>query len=590
MTATASAAAASPEPMAEDAPPIMRQGMAGDWARAALAVDLLAVDPVGLGGMHLRARPGPVRDAALARLSAVPLPRQKLHPAMGDEALFGGLDLTATLGAGRMVQRAGLLAEPRLLVLAMAERCTPGMAARLAAHADRRTGALVLLDEGVDPEETAPTALSDRLAFALSLDGIGRQLVATAMPAGSAQLAAARHRLARIVLPDDVIEALVVLAARLGIDGLRAPMLALAAARAHAALAGRDTVAEADIAAAAALVLVPRATRAPAQEEPTQPDDPPPPDTEDEQPDDGDTANEPDQTMDLPSEMLVDAIAAMLPPDLLAAMAGRMGRAARGAAGSGAGARRQGNRRGRPLPSRPGRPDSAHRIDMVATLRAAAPWQRLRSADRPDAAGLVQLRPGDIRLKRFEDRSDRLLIFAVDASGSAAIARLAEAKGAIELLLAEAYARRDHVALIAFRGTGAEELLPPTRSLVQTKRRLAGLPGGGGTPLAAGLRAGLEAALAARGRGMTPTLALLTDGRANIALDGRADRPQAGLDATAMAHALRARGIPAVVLDTAARPQAALRGLAAAMNAIYLPLPRADANRISAAIGAARGT
>ena len=88
---------------------------------------------------------------------------------------------------------------------------------------------------------------------------------------------------------------------------------------------------------------------------------------------------------------------------------------------------------------------------------------------------------GDIRLRRYEERSDRLLIFTVDASGSAALARLAEAKGAIEILLAEAYARRDHVCLIAFRGTEAELLLPPTRSLVQTKRRLAGLPGGGGT-------------------------------------------------------------------------------------------------------------
>jgi magnesium chelatase subunit D len=82
----------------------------------------------------------------------------------------------------------------------------------------------------------------------------------------------------------------------------------------------------------------------------------------------------------------------------------------------------------------------------------------------------------DLRHKRYEIGSDRLLIFTVDASGSAAVARLAEAKGAVELLLGEAYARRDHVALYAFRGTGSEALLPPTRSLVQTKKRLAALP------------------------------------------------------------------------------------------------------------------
>jgi magnesium chelatase subunit D len=167
------------------------------------------------------------------------------------------------------------------------------------------------------------------------------------------------------------------------------------------------------------------------------------------------------------------------------------------------------------------------------------------------------------------------------------MARLGEAKGAIELLLAEAYARRDHVALIAFRGEGAELLLPPTRSLVQTKRRLAGLPGGGGTPLAHGLQAAMELAHQARARGMTPTLALLTDGRANIALDGTANRERAGEDATRLARALRATGTPAVVIDTATRPQEALRALAGALDAPYIALPRADAHRLSTAVSAA---
>ncbi|WP_397544794.1 VWA domain-containing protein, partial [Roseovarius salis] len=130
--------------------------------------------------------------------------------------------------------------------------------------------------------------------------------------------------------------------------------------------------------------------------------------------------------------------------------------------------------------SRPGHPDGRARIDVVATLRAAVPWQRLRRARR-DTGQRVIIHPGDIRLRRYEDRSDRLLIFTVDASGSAAMARLAEAKGAVEMLLVQAYARRDHVAVVAFRGKGAEILLPPTRSLVQAKRRLAGMPGGGGT-------------------------------------------------------------------------------------------------------------
>ncbi len=183
--------------------------------------------------------------------------------------------------------------------------------------------------------------------------------------------------------------------------------------------------------------------------------------------------------------------------------------------------------------------------------------------------------------------SDRVLVFAVDASGSAAFARLSEAKGAVELLLSAAYARRDHVALLAFRGIAAELILPPTRSLVQTKRRLAGLPGGGGTPLAAGLQMAMATAIQARARGLTPTIALLTDGRGNIALDGSANRAQAEEDTQRIARVIRASGLPTLVIDTAARPQAALETLARTMNAPYLALPRADAHRLSAVLSGA---
>lgn len=226
------------------------------------------------------------------------------------------------------------------------------------------------------------------------------------------------------------------------------------------------------------------------------------------------------------------------------------------------------------------------RLDLVATLRAAAPWQTIRKR-LARRAQPIHIRPPDIRTKRYEERSDRLLIFVVDASGSAALARLAEAKGAVELLLGEAYSRRDHVALVAFRGTEAEVLLPPTRSLVQTKRRLAALPGGGGTPLAAGLKAGLELSLQARGKGMTPTVALLTDGKANIALDGQPNRATAQSDAEHLAKLIRAQSTPALVIDTGPRPQRQLKGLAATLDAPYIPLPRADASRLSSAVNAA---
>ena len=227
-------------------------------------------------------------------------------------------------------------------------------------------------------------------------------------------------------------------------------------------------------------------------------------------------------------------------------------------------------------------PDGRSRIDLIATLRNAAPWQRLRA----QPGRKLTVVPSDICLKRYELQAERLLIFVVDASGSAAFARLNEAKGAVEHLLARAYAHRDRVALIGFRGTSAELLLPPNRSLVQAKRRLAALPGGGATPLASGLQSAGVLARRAQAQGMSPTLILLTDGRANIALNGEADRARAHQDAETTADWLRSTQVSGIVLDTAVRPQNRLIKLADRMGAQHLPLPRADSAGLSQAIEA----
>jgi len=549
------------------------------WQRALLALRLLHVDPVGLGGLWLRARPGPAREAFTAQLAGLPLQQRRIHPGIGDVELYGGLDLSATLGAGKLITRAGILAEPAVLTLTMAERCPAGLAARLGQALDGQGCALVALDEGAEPDEQLPPGLADRLALFLSLDDLPLSAVSETI---AGDFAAARARLPRVALPAAILADLATTAAALGIASLRAPLLACAAARALAALNDHGAVEVEDAQRAVELVYAHRATMFPQPEDPEQDQTPPEPEPQQDDRDQGQS-----DRIDIPDEILLEAALAALPRDLLAQLAA--GQSSRATANSGTGAARKGNRRGRPLPSRPGRLDGRNRIDLVATLSAAAPWQPMRRAQAPHHAAL-HIRPGDIRVKRFQETSDRLLIFVVDASGSAAMARLAEAKGAVELLLAEAYARRDHVALIAFRGETAELLLPPTRSLVQTKRRLAGLPGGGGTPLAAGLRAAMEVALQARARGMTPSIAILTDGRANIALDGTADRALAGEDATRMARLLRAQNTPALVIDTGKRPADALRDLALVLDAPYIPLPRADARKLSAVVSAALDT
>jgi len=545
------------------------------WQRAELALAVLAVDPSGVKGLWLRARSSAVRDRVT---QALPQAR-RIHPGVDDTALFGGVDLAATLAAGSLVATAGLLASTDPVILTMAERCPPGLSARLSRWLDEAGPCLVTLDEGAEPEESLPSGLSDRLGLFLDLTEVGYSDTQNVTLSPEA-IAAARARRATTTLPETALESLTTVAAAMGIASMRAPMLALAVARALAAWRGEDQASDTTLRHAAELTLAHRGDLPPQAED----SDAPPPEPPD-SPDQGDQDQEQTQQDRLPDDILLDAIRAALPADLLARLAA--GKAARSAKGSGSGAVRKGNHRGRPLPSRPGTPGSGKRIDLVATLRAAAPWQPLRRRT-PDATRL-EIRQSDLRLKRYQETSDRVLIFAVDASGSSALARLGEAKGAVELLLAQAYARRDHVALIAFRGTAAELMLPPTRSLVQTKRRLASLPGGGGTPLAAGLQMAFELAGQTKARGMTPTVALLTDGRGNIALDGTANREAAEADSLKLARALRATGIPALVIDIANRPQPALRRLAEVLDAPYLPLPRADAQRLSAALQVALG-
>jgi hypothetical protein len=133
------------------------------------------LDPSALGGIWLRARVGPVRDRFLKGFDLAVRGKtvSRLHPDIGDDALFGGIDLAATLGAGTVTRTAGLLDRPGVLVLPMAERAKPRLAARLARALDNRKGlSLVALDEGAGPEERIPEALADRLAIHLDLSDI----------------------------------------------------------------------------------------------------------------------------------------------------------------------------------------------------------------------------------------------------------------------------------------------------------------------------------------------------------------------------------------------------------------------------------
>jgi magnesium chelatase subunit D len=535
------------------------------------AAILLAIDPA-LGGILVRSWSGPTRDKWVQRLTSLrPAATIKKMPVgISDDRLLGGLDLTATLATGRPVTATGILteAEGGFLLLAMAERLSPGTVARLTAATDNGTNiTLIALDEGIGPDEAAPAALLDRLAFTITSFATDEKPWPTA-----ATVAAASSLLNHIACTPETISQLCALAAMLGVKSTRAEMFALRAARAAAALRGAESIEERDIALAARLVLAPRATQMPD----TQPPPPPPPETPEPE------AQTKQDTAEKPLEDKVDeAATAILPENLLAALAAHTAprRTSRGAGTSGA---TPGLVRGRPVCARPGAITGRARLSILDTLRAAAPWQRLRRPGPPPQR--MAIRTEDFHIRRFKEQPRRIAIFAVDASGSSALNRLAEAKGAIMLLLADCYVQRDEVALIAFRGLGADILLPPTNALARARRALAALPGGGPTPLAAGITAALRLAITERRTGKQPLLVILTDGGANIGQDGKPGRAAAGRDAIAAAKACALQNLPVLVVDTAPRRQNFVAELANTMAARYVPLPYADAARLRRAV------
>jgi magnesium chelatase subunit D len=584
------------------------------WRDAVTAAAIFAIDPAGLAGISVKARIGPVRDRWLAMLldllpPAAPVRRIPVN--ISDGRLLGGLDLSATLAAGRPIAERGILAEADggVVLLAMAERLEAATVARLGAVIDsgeiavERDGiglrtpsrfGIVAFDESVAEDERPHAALLDRLGLHLDFETIGIR-DAVAVGPGRGAIDAARSRLPTVVVDELTVKAICATAMALGISSMRPSLLALRAACAIAALAGHNEIQPEDAALAARLVLAPRATimpaSEPAQNEPSPAEqqeastEQPPKHSDDDRSSEAETVS-PEHSLE---DIVLAAAQASIPAGLLAEL--RLGGSSRMRATSSgnAGVLQHSVRRGRPVGVRKGDLRAGARLNLIETLRAAVPWQRLRRGGMRDsvAGTRVEVRRDDFRVARMKQRAETTTIFVVDASGSSALNRLAEAKGAVELLLGECYVRRDKVALVAFRGRGAELLLPPTRSLVRAKRCLANLPGGGGTPLAAGIDAAAALADGVRRQGATPVVIVMTDGHANIARGGKPGRVQAEADARSAAGAMRAAGLTSLLVDTSPRAQPLAGRLAIDMGATYLPLPVADAASLSRSVRAA---
>lgn len=576
-----------------------------------LALMLLAIEP-RLRGVAFAGPAGSGKSALLHGLHALlpDLPFEQLPIGADDEALLGGLDLEATLARGTRVVRTGLLARADGGVLAV-EDCNllPESAAnQLLGALD--SGEVRIEREGLslrspcrlrlvatfDPAEGAPRAhLLDRLGLIVALPRPGaaaaraevvRRHLSPAEDLWQEDLgllrdvvATARAGLAEVELGDRQARELAAAALAFGVQGHRADLFAQLVARASAALALRDRVEREDLELAVRFVLAPRATRnadATPPEPPQPPTEapPPPPDpTREDATHDG--LPEPDE-MQLGDEVLA-ALATDL-PDVLATLPFRAAHGGRsGSRGSTDG------RRGRHVASVPGTPREG-RLDVIATLRIAARGQRLRAPHPSRVGGRIVVRAEDLRVKRFRDKAGALFLFAVDASGSMALNRMRQAKGAVHALLERAYVNRDRVALMSFRGQGAELLLPPTGSVELLRRAVDQIPTGGGTPLAATLVAALDVAQQARRRGLqNVVLVLLTDARANVGL--KADRAGVEDELRQLAMAAAATGLKSLVIDTQRSylSQGSAQKLASWLGGQYLYLPGADGSAIAAA-------
>ncbi len=610
------------------------------WLRALQVAQLLVINPHGLGGVILRARSGPVRDRwvtylnAVAQLGGMRLPLRKMPLGISDENLIGGIDLDQTLRTGKAVLRQGLLAQcdQQLLIMPMAERVEVGAAAKVVSALDNgfitieRDGqsrridshfGVVALDEGIEDDEQPNEKIRQRTAFLLNLDIIGwRDLPETDddfLPDAQSLQYALEH-FSEVTASEDSLNALVGVAEQLGVISIRALNLAMSTAKCLAAFDREDEVTSMHLQRAIALVLSPRATRMPQsvppeeeeippesdelpeneqdpldQESPLPPPETPPKEQDEEQENDEQESESNAETPQTLEDEILEAAQAAIPPDILARLADLADLRTPKGMGGKTGAIKVGRMRGRPIGTMPGMPEGGKTLSIIDTLRAAVPWQAVRRAEMMAAGkfitpGKIFIRKEDFRIKRYQERTQTLTMFIVDASGSSAMHRLAEAKGAVELLLAECYIRRDQVAVMSFRGSTAELILAPTRSLVKAKRALIGLPGGGGTPLASAIDESFEIASASMRKGLTPALVFLTDGRANIAKDGSPGRPKAMEDAQQSARAASYYSFKSLWIDTSPQARDEGKAMAALLGSMYLPLPNAGANEVSQAI------
>ncbi|MFN3385361.1 MAG: magnesium chelatase ATPase subunit D [Candidatus Thermochlorobacter sp.] len=605
--------------------PSLSFGEIVDMELAKRALLLLAVDPT-LGGVAIPASVGSGKSTlarAFARILPEGTPFVELPVNATEDRLLGGLDLEVALATGKRLIEKGLLAKAHggVLYVDSLNLLDSAISAQLIDVMSR--GVVIIEREGlsaVHPAEFMLVATFDpsdgdvRMGL---LDRIGlivpfsaqtqaeiraevvrsvraKELGRTARceevnqeeTALRALILSAREDLRRVVIYDEQLEALSQAALELGVEGNRVDVFAAKAAMASAALNGETEVGESDLKLATKLVLLPRATRMPEpqEDEPAsaQPKQAPPSnknESQDEQTGEQAQLPSPEEI----SEMLLETIETELPDVLQNLVFAEQRKGKSGKRGV-----TENTQRGKYIRAVSGSLREG-KLALVPTLMAAAPWQRTRQAAQARTAKKrLVIKKDDVRIKRFRDKAGTLFVFVVDSSGSMALNRMRQAKGAVASLLQNAYVHRDQVALIAFRGKTAEVLLPPSQSVERAKRELDVLPTGGGTPLAAALLTAWKTIEQMRSKAnLRATLALITDGRANTALDqSQNDKEKIQKEIDELALLIRSSHINTIVIDTQMNflTKGEAQKLAQKLDGKYVYLPNARADQITQAV------
>ena len=559
-----------------------------------------------------------------------------------EEMLFGGMDAEATIRAGRAVMRKGILSEADGNILYVDDVNLIDQRILAALLDCVASGRVVVEREGVsgvyecdtimiatmNPEDSdiSPHLLDrfDLCAYSdfpdddtrLREEILRRNSAFSEDPGAFVAMYADEESAIRdsidragrilplVTISDDLLGVAVELAARVAADGFRGDIAMAETSSALAALNGRDEVMRKDVEEAAMICLAhrrnysqpPTPPESPQEDrgeeeredektrEPPRNERPDEPENRDEEPPDRHPPEAPDDLREMLDEMMFEIGEQFKVIDYL----------------------QDGRRTVRTTSSRKGRramtesSDSTGRyarsrvpegrvsdVAFDATIRAAAPYQK----DRKKGPLAVSIEKQDIRLKVRERRSGCTILFLVDASGSLGVRRrMAAVKGAVLSMLRDSYVKRDRIGMMAFRRDSAELILPPTRSVEYSYRKLEELPTGGKTPMAQALVTVSEfmTSYSKSHLGESCYIVLITDGRANVPLREGADPNE---EALRLAEGLSMPQIRWVVVDAGAgyvRFDNAQR-LAETLGGTYFRLEELDADRLAAGVRSAIG-